>query len=127
MEDGAAKIARDKFDLHAHGIGAAKDAYDALMKAHKGLQDKFDELKDNMGGEELEAEEEGGEGADADEDGDADDSKMAGDKKGYTKDGKPSLRLRLKRALDALKLARAASTQEALETMAAERIKVIGR
>lgn len=138
IEIADAAVARaivDSFDLHKHGIEAAKDAHDKLMKDHKDLQAAFDEYKSGMEEaaddddddavadpehgetEEMEAaeEEEGGAKKAAD-----------GHKIGYTKDGKPTWKYRLRRALDSAKKWRAkAEDTSAHEKLAEERAAVL--
>jgi hypothetical protein len=134
LDEVAAKTVRDKFDLHAHGIGAAKDAYDQLSTAHKSLQDNFAELKDSleaMGEEDddlMEEDDKAFAGEETPEE-EAEEKKAVGDAKRYFKgkDGKRqlTLRARLRRAIDAYKALKASSTQEAIEKVAEERSKVI--
>lgn len=135
LDDAVAKQVGDKFDLHAHGIGAAKDAYDAAMTKNKQLEAACDALKKQVA-----------EAGDPDEDGDVDEmddeesaemeSAETGDSEpkkaadgrriGYTADGRPTLRHRLKLALDReRRWKKAATDQEALDKRAAERQEAI--
>jgi len=130
-----ARKVQDAFDLHKHGIEAAKDAYDKLAKDHDALKKSFDEYKSGMeeaaDDDDMEdvADPEHGETAEMEaaeeEEGGAKKAKD-GHKVGYTKDGKPTWKYRLRRALDAAKKWRAkAEDTSAHEKLAEERAAVL--
>lgn len=137
LEDAAAKSVQDKFDLHAHGIGAAKDAYDNLMTAHKALQGHAEAMQDRMDEMGAAAEPDGDEsdvieeddaafaGAETPEEEAAEKTKTGDRRVGYSKDGRPGFKVRLKRALDEIKRLRATTAQDAIEKAAEERAKVL--
>ena len=137
LDDVVARQVNDKFDLHAHGIGAAKDAYDAAMKKVDSLEAACDAYKQQiaaMGDDDDDEEPDMSEEEDAAFAGEETPEEEAEEKRATgdaaprifrTKDGKPTLKSRLRAALDREAKLIAAASPAAIEKAAEERAKVL--
>ena len=131
-----ARRVQDAFDLHKHGIEAAKDEHKRLQDAYDSLAKKFEEFKSGMGADDDDEIEEAMEEDDAafegketpeEEAAEARETKKTADgrKVGYTKDGRPGIARRLRRAHAEIVRLKDEASPEKIEARAAERAEVL--